>query len=96
MTHTNSFACTFDGCKKRFRIQFDLDVHLRKHRGENPFACGECDEVFTSKPDLKAHYRKHKGKSDHEGRGRGGEMSPALLTFPPVAHLLISPSSLRQ
>ena len=56
-----SFACTEGECVKRFKSQKELDIHLRKHKGEKPYVCSECDKAYTLRQDLRLHMRKHTG-----------------------------------
>ena len=62
LEHSNNFACTFEQCSRRFRLELDLDIHMRKHRGEKPFLCKNCDKTFSSRQDLKTHNKQHVGK----------------------------------
>lgn len=39
-------------CLKTFP---DLEVHMRKHTGEKPFACKQCDQAFATKRSLSNH-----------------------------------------
>ena len=64
LEHINSFACSFGDCVKRFKSQKELDIHLRKHRGEKPYGCSECDKAYAIRQDLRLHIRtQHTGKS---------------------------------
>ena len=58
---SSSFACTEGECVKRFKSQKELDIHLRKHKGEKPYVCSECDKAYTLRQDLRLHMRKHTG-----------------------------------
>jgi uncharacterized Zn-finger protein len=53
-------------CVKRFKSEKDLDVHMRKHRGEKPYVCNECDKAYVTRQDLRLHIRKHTGETGIE------------------------------
>ncbi|XP_073832082.1 uncharacterized protein isoform X2 [Musca autumnalis] len=48
-------------CDKKYARQFDLNVHLRSHTGEMPYACHLCDKRFAIKVRLTYHLQKHYG-----------------------------------
>lgn len=57
-----TFVCQLVGCGKAFRMQGDLQTHMRKHTGEEPFAC--------SFPDCGMRYKWRSSLSHHEGLHR--------------------------
>jgi uncharacterized C2H2 Zn-finger protein len=58
-------VCDYDDCTKRFRVERDLEIHLRKHRGERPYVCSECDKAFAERIDYKRHMKLlHSGESN--------------------------------
>ncbi|XP_037938328.1 zinc finger protein 260-like isoform X2 [Teleopsis dalmanni] len=48
-------------CDKKYARHFDLNVHLRTHTGELPYACHMCDKRFAIKVRLTYHIQKHMG-----------------------------------
>ena len=64
LTHTAHFACPLEaeGCLKRFRSQNDLDVHLRRHRGEKPYVCAICAGTYSMRSEFKEHMKSHAGE----------------------------------
>ena len=48
-------------CEKCYARKFDLDVHLRSHTGDLPFACHLCEKRFAIKVRLTYHLQKHYG-----------------------------------
>lgn len=55
------FKCNYQQCKKCFKNQHALNVHMRTHSGVKPFICNVCSEAFSALSSLKIHERKHTG-----------------------------------
>ena len=53
--------CPFPGCSDSFTRPEHLRRHLRAHKGEKPFHCGDCGKPFTRADNLKTHRRKMHG-----------------------------------
>ncbi|RZC38146.1 zf-H2C2 2 domain containing protein [Asbolus verrucosus] len=48
-------------CEKKFTHKGDLNKHMRKHTGEQPFTCSVCDRKFAHTSNLARHMRLHSG-----------------------------------
>ncbi|KAK1868696.1 hypothetical protein I4F81_011179 [Pyropia yezoensis] len=85
--------CPFDGCSKKFAKKYNLKIHVRRHTGELPFACGlvTCGKRFMWHSSFLRHQRSHekrsKGRVKEQSlpggeaeRGDGGEDNAHLLT----------------
>ncbi|XP_059478647.1 uncharacterized protein LOC132198568 [Neocloeon triangulifer] len=53
--------CTI--CSKGFKDKYSVNVHIRTHTGEKPFACTICGKSFRQKAHLAKHYQTHAQKT---------------------------------
>ena len=59
--------CPVGGCRRRFGWQCELkEHHRRKHSGERPFKCSECDGQFFSRGNLRQHRHRMHPRIDHK------------------------------
>ena len=47
-------------CGKKFFNAYQLDIHTKRHNGEKPYQCDECEESFQRKGELMKHKFDHK------------------------------------
>lgn len=59
-----AYQCVF--CERVLASHRSLELHLRGHTGERPFACKFCDQLFKSEPSRDAHERVHTGERPYK------------------------------
>ncbi|GAB0496508.1 hypothetical protein MMPV_007820 [Pyropia vietnamensis] len=95
--------CPFDGCSKKFAKKYNLKIHVRRHTGELPFACGlvTCGKRFMWHSSFLRHQRSHEKRSkgrvkEHSLPGReagrgddgGGDNARVLISGHPQLSVL--------
>lgn len=59
MEETSSVICL--ECKKTFRHQGFLQVHMKAYHDKTSYTCGECNKEFLGNKSFLNHKRKHQG-----------------------------------
>lgn len=54
-----NFACTL--CDKRFSSNYQLNIHVQRHKKHKPHKCPHCEKSFYNSSDLKVHVNHHLG-----------------------------------
>ncbi|XP_055992227.1 zinc finger protein ZFPM1 [Sorex fumeus] len=57
--YPNERVCPFPQCRKSCPSASSLEIHMRSHSGERPFACLICLSAFTTKANCERHLRVH-------------------------------------
>ncbi|XP_067635455.1 uncharacterized protein [Eurosta solidaginis] len=82
--HDKNYQYPCDICGKRFKKNWDLNLHKRIHSGENPHKCDCCETRFATVARLREHMRTHTGEKPYKCKycercfSRGGVLNRHL------------------
>ncbi|XP_032243470.1 zinc finger protein 217 [Phoca vitulina] len=85
------FSC--EVCGQTFRVAFDVEIHMKKHKDSFTYGCNVCGRRFKEPWFLKNHMRTHTGKSGAKSKLQQGSESPATINEVVQEHAAESISS---
>uniref|UniRef100_A0A8C6RD98 Zinc finger protein 217 n=1 Tax=Nannospalax galili TaxID=1026970 RepID=A0A8C6RD98_NANGA len=85
------FSC--EVCGQTFRVAFDVELHMKKHKDSFTYGCSMCGRRFKEPWFLKNHMRTHNGKSGTRSKLQQGLESPVTINEVVQAHIAESISS---
>lgn len=80
-------------CGQTFRVAFDVEIHMKKHKDSFTYGCNVCGRRFKEPWFLKNHMRTHNGKSGAKGKLQPGSESPVTINEVVQEHAAESISS---
>lgn len=80
-------------CGQTFRVAFDVETHMKKHKDSFTYGCNVCGRRFKEPWFLKNHMRTHNGKSGAKGKLQPGSESPVTINEVVQEHAAESISS---
>ncbi|XP_006839233.1 PREDICTED: zinc finger protein 217 [Chrysochloris asiatica] len=88
---SDGFSC--EVCGQTFRVAFDVEIHMKKHKDSFTYGCNVCGRRFKEPWFLKNHMRTHTGKSGARNKLQQGLESPATINEVVQEHAAESISS---
>uniref|UniRef100_A0A8C0SIM7 C2H2-type domain-containing protein n=1 Tax=Canis lupus familiaris TaxID=9615 RepID=A0A8C0SIM7_CANLF len=85
------FSC--EVCGQTFRVAFDVEIHMKKHKDSFTYGCNVCGRRFKEPWFLKNHMRTHTGKSGAKSKLQQGSESPVTINEVVQEHAAESISS---
>ncbi|KAM4831024.1 zinc finger protein 217 isoform X1 [Urocitellus parryii] len=85
------FSC--EVCGQTFRVAFDVEIHMKKHKDSFTYGCNMCGRRFKEPWFLKNHMRTHNGKSGARNKLQQGLESPVTINEVVQVHVAGSISS---
>ncbi|XP_062954484.1 zinc finger protein 217 [Cynocephalus volans] len=85
------FSC--EVCGQTFRVAFDVEIHMKKHKDSFTYGCNMCGRRFKEPWFLKNHMRTHNGKSGARNKLQQSLDSPVTINEVVQAHAAESISS---
>ncbi|VFV34573.1 zinc finger protein 217-like [Lynx pardinus] len=85
------FSC--EVCGQTFRVAFDVEIHMKKHKDSFTYGCHVCGRRFKEPWFLKNHMRTHTGKAGAKSKLQPGAESPATINEVVQEHVAESISS---